>query len=445
MRRLRALLAPEGSAVDLAIFRITMAVFLAWNESVVLADAAAELPAAARVAPLGVGWLVPVLPMTPALVRGVRLVLWGACVTGGLGLFSRTSFTVAALAASYVMLAPQLTGAVFHDHHLLWLAVVLAASPCGDALSIDAWRARRGGRPLPARGEAHGAAIRLAWIVLGCVFLFPGLHKLHTSGLAWITSDNLRNQMWWKWAQNPAMQPSFRVDQHPWLLHAGAAATVGFELAFLPMLWHPRTRALAVAAALVFHACTEYFMGIRFTVLWVTYGVFVPWEAWARRLRPGLAPSAPSASTRSLGPLLVAGAPLVSGIVLAGALGIVNGYPFACFPTFEWMVEDHMPALEIRAERADGTERVLDRALWRDETPREWALEWSVAGAYGDFDAPRLEAFFRSRVAQRPALDAALEGVRAVDFDRVEIRVEPERRGEVVERTPLWRLTLDSP
>lgn len=175
--------APVGPAIDLAIFRITMAVFLAWNDSVVVADASAMLPEASRVPPYGVGWLVPLLTITPESVRAVRVVLWIACALAGLGVLAQASMAVAVLAASYVMLVPQLGGAVFHDHHLLWLAVIVAASPCGDALSIDAWLARRRGAPRPTRGRAHGAAIRAAWLVLGCVFFFPGVHKLRTSGL----------------------------------------------------------------------------------------------------------------------------------------------------------------------------------------------------------------------------------------------------------------------
>ncbi len=435
---LRDLFAPVGSALDLAVFRITIAIFLAWNESVALSDTIALLPPEARVAPTGVGWLVPMLAITPALVRTARWILWAACVTGALGLFSRTSLIVASVAASYVMLAPQLTGAVFHDHHLLWFAVLLAASPCGDALSIDAWLARRRGRPLPTHGRAHGAAIRLAWLFIGCVFFFPGVHKLLSAGLAWVTSDNLRNQIWWKWAQDPATQPSLRIDRYPWVLHALAGATILFELTFLPLVFHRRTRALAVVAALLFHQSTDYFMGVRFTVLWVTYGVFVPWEALWLRFRS--LPKIVSSIERSTIPVASVGGALLAGIVGFGALGITNGYPFACFPTFEWMPADRMPALEIAIERADGSTLVLDRALWRDVSPREWALEWSVAGVYGSFDEARADAFFLSRVEARPALASAIEGAVRVRFARVYVSVDPAHRYEVVSREPLGEL-----
>jgi hypothetical protein len=76
-----------------------------------------------------VGWLLPYLPIDPSTVHGVHLFFQVACVLGIVGLASRVAFAVIALTASYLLLVPQLGGAVFHDHHLLWLAVIVAASP----------------------------------------------------------------------------------------------------------------------------------------------------------------------------------------------------------------------------------------------------------------------------------------------------------------------------
>ena len=93
------------------MLRVVVAVVLGGSASVAAADHWAELPPEARVAPLGVGFLLPYLPITPGLVRAARVVLHLACVTGGLGLQSRASFAIATLAASYVLLVPQLGGA----------------------------------------------------------------------------------------------------------------------------------------------------------------------------------------------------------------------------------------------------------------------------------------------------------------------------------------------
>jgi hypothetical protein len=198
----------SGSALDLAVFRVTVAVVIAASSSAMVAPDWAALPSATRVAPLGVGFLLPHLPITPELVTGVRAVMYAACVTGALGLFSRASFALVTVTAAYVLLIPQLGGAVFHDHHLLWFAALLAASPCGDALSVDAWRARRQGAPPPDRGPAHGLALRFAWLFVGLIYFFPAVHKLRAMGLDWALSDNLRHQLWWKWAHGPHAAPA---------------------------------------------------------------------------------------------------------------------------------------------------------------------------------------------------------------------------------------------
>jgi hypothetical protein len=436
--RLRELLAPVGPSLDLAALRITVALVLLSSGSIASAERWAALPEAARTAPYGVGWLLPYLVIDPATVHVVRLLFQLACLCGALGLFSRGSFIVVSITASYLLLIPQLGGAVFHDHHLLWLAVIVAASPCGDALSLDAWLARRSNRVLPTEGRAHGAAVRAAWLVIGLVFLFPGIHKLRESGLEWALSDNLRNQMWWKWAQDPALLPSLRIDRYPLLCRTLAAMTIVFELTFLPLVFHPRTRALAVFGALLFHAGSEVFMGIQFSVLWACYPMFIPWQALL--LRMGMRSAPPNAEPeRSLRPLAWAGVPLLLGIVGFGLSGQMQAYPFACYPTFEWIAADDMPAMAIEVEDASGALRPLDRDRFQEAGPRGWALSWRLIGVYGAFDPAALEAWWRDAASREP-LAGELEGVTAVHFYRASISVDPDRGGEVSSRRELVTL-----
>jgi hypothetical protein len=465
--RLRELFAPEGPALDLAVFRITVACVIAASASVAVADQWAALPEATRVAPLGVGWLVPHLPIDPVTVRVARVVLYAACASAALGIFSRASFTIVALALSYVLLVPQLGGAVFHDHHLLWFAVLLAASPCGDALSVDAWIAKRRARPRPTHGRAHGASVRIAWILIGLVFFFPGVHKLATSGLAWIWSDNLRNQIWWKWAQDPSLVPSLRIDRAPLVLRALAALTVIFELTFLPLVFWRRTRALVVIGALCFHQATDYFMGVRFTVLFLCYTVFVPWDAIVQRVhalalagrtngvsgrasRPGpfrrlaslvFKKRAPIAGTASPIPVAIAGVLLVLPVAGFGAAGAMQAYPFACYPTFEWIPDDHMPGLAIELERADGSRAELSRDQFLEPGPRGWALEWRLAGVYDGAHPERIDAWWRAASAREP-LASASRGAIAVRFYRVSRSVDPDHPGRERSRRAIHRLAL---
>lgn len=437
LARLHALLAPEGAALDLAMLRISVVAVLLRSASVASAERWAALPEAARTLPLGVGWLVPHLPIDPATVRLAQLALW---LVGGIalvGLFTRAALALLVPLAFYLLLVPQLGGAVFHDHHLLWLLVILAASPCGDGLSIDAWRARRRGRPLPQRGRAHGAAVRAAWVVIGLVFFFPGVHKLAESGLAWAFSDNLRHQMWWKWAQDPALLPALRIDRLPWLCQLLALLTIAFEFAFLPLVLHPRTRALAVLGALAFHAGAEVFMGISFSVLWACYGMFVPWEALARRFELVGPEDASTERPRALAPIAAAAALVLGGVLVAGTLGATQAYPFACYPTFARIVPDHMPAMRVELEGPNGPRRALDRALYQEAGPRGWALAWRLVGAYGAPSPGAIEAWWRDAATRAP-LASSLEPGDVVHVLRAEVSVDPDRSLEVLSAEEVW-------
>ena len=138
-------------------------------------------------------------------------------------------------------------------------------------------------------------------------------------------------------------------------------------------------------------------------------------------------------------PLIAAAVPLFTGIVLAGAAGEMQAYPFACYPTFQWAARDTMPALAIVLERADGSREELDRALFQEPGPRGWALSWRLAGVYGALDPEGLEAWWRDRAAH-PPLREHVEGAVRARFSRVEVSIDPDRPREVLRSTPLLEL-----
>ena len=325
------------------------------------APAWATLSPSLAVAPRGWGWALALFPPNAVAARVASIGVIAGAVLGAAGLFARAALTVLVVAALYLLALPLRNGMPYHYQHLVWFAAICAASPCADALALDVWRRRRG-EPPPPRSPAYGVPLRVAWLLVGVIFFFPGLWKLRTLGLDWITSDNLRNQMYWKWASTPGFTPPFRIDRSPALLHAGAAAVVALELSFVFAMWTRWSRRVAIAAALVFHASARWFMGIDFSALWLTYVMFVDWDGlvrgWFRRADATL-PPAPAPLAR-LAPALIAGAVLVAGAVEAGARGAISGWPFACYPTFQDRAATHIPALVIRLVR-DGRRRSSDR------------------------------------------------------------------------------------
>lgn len=357
--------------VNLAVFRIVLfglLAFVAWVywslEPVSLFGA---LPEEFLFPPYGTGWLVErglVEPLlTPGAIEAGVLVLGIASVAAVLGVATRASAAVAALAALYVLGVPQLFGKVNHGHHLVWFAVLLAASPAGHALSVDElvrrWRGRTPGGRAPAR--AYGFPIRIAWLLIGIVYLFPGITKFATVGLKWALSDNLANRVLVHHAAVGREVPAFVQSLEPVLPLLALAAMV-LEIAFVFLLFSDRLRPYALVAMLLFHVGTYVLLRIWFFHLIALYVIFVDWHGLAQRwrsrgddreegpARDGGAPARPRAAV-----VLVA-VVLVLGAVTTGARGIVSGWPFASYPTFANL-------------QAASVSDVVVEVAWEDDRP----------------------------------------------------------------------------
>ncbi|HEX8790745.1 MAG TPA: HTTM domain-containing protein [Polyangiaceae bacterium] len=413
---------PEPAA-QLAALRIVVPTMILATPEVRHAAALAAVPAALRVAPEGLGWFVAWVPVHPVVAGVVQAIAVFSALCAIAGLRARVALAVLTGSAFYLFALSQLSGAVWHDMHLLWMSALLAASPCDEAWAFD-----RCGEPAPADSERYGWALGMARLQLAAVYFFPGLHKLLTSGLAWALSDNLRNQLWWKWAEHGAV-PAFRVDHHPALLTAAALFVLGFELSFPVLALVPRTRAVAAVAGLAFHLCAAFFLRIPFVSLWATYVVLVD----PRRLVPRWWRRPPAASVAAPPPLrstVVVGAALFAAIVVQGLRGQTRAFPFACYPTFEWMAPTVMPDLEIEAETADGRAVLLPHA--RDahgyRTQRQWGEIWSLAGATSPVDPARLRAYLDWTARTEPAR-SIVAGATRIRFYRVYRAVVPEQRG----------------
>ncbi|MGZ3453347.1 MAG: HTTM domain-containing protein [Polyangiales bacterium] len=380
MRRRGLTVEPESAAV-LAIFRITVCAVVLLSRDTHDAVRWATLPEEARIAPIGVfSWFD--LPVTPLLARAAHALVVCGALAGLFGWYTRIGLTVAAVAATYLLGIPQLTGNVLHDHHLVWFLALLAASPCADAFSIEA---RDRGGPPPQPSIAYAVPLWFARALIAVIFFFPGLWKLRASGLEWITTDNLRNQMWWKWFENGGWRPAIRIDKHPMLCRALAGAAVAFELLFPVAVFVRPLRKWAAIVALIFHASIEALMRIPFSSLWLCYVVFIDVRVPDTE-RP--------ADPRWRLPAIV-GAALVMVNAGFGFAGISNGWPFACYPTFQWRVGTEIPGMFVEGERSDGTRVPL---LAPPYSQAQWGAQWSALGLSAPFDLERLRAYVRATV-----------------------------------------------
>jgi hypothetical protein len=409
------LLAPE-SALALAALRLVVPALLLLMAGGDATTRLAALPRAVMQPPEGLAWFAAHAPISPHVVLVFRALLAFGALLALVGVHARAGLALATVAGLYLFAIPQLFGTVTHGMHLLWLAALLAASPCDHAL---AWDAR--GKPPPADSRIYAAPLVAARGLLACVYFFPGAHKLARSGLAWALSDNLRHQLWWKWAQHGVV-PALRVDRVPGLLEAGGVFVLAFELSFPLLVLSRRTQPWAAALGLLFHASAELIFRIPFPSLWACYVVLVDPRALFRWLGRAPVRAQVDESARPWRSTAIAGAVLVACAAVQGARGQMQAYPFACYPTFEWIAGAEMPDLRIVATRDDGTEREVvhgrDASGRRDQ--RTWGEVWSLAGVTAPVREERLRGYYMQN-----ARDAAARDVR-VRFERVWIPVDPD-------------------
>ena len=115
-------------------------------------------------------------------------------ILSALGLLTRLATLTAFVLGLYV-LGWQFNHGYLHWAHAIVPIVmgILALSPCGDALSLDAFIRRVLTGKTAKTGGQYRWPIQLARLVFVTVFLAAGLAKLRQAGLAWVLSDTLRN------------------------------------------------------------------------------------------------------------------------------------------------------------------------------------------------------------------------------------------------------------
>src|SRR5271168_1160230 len=368
------------SPANLAIFRV--AVFVGVLSQIHPSETIwfGGVPHILQMAPVGVGWLLPHLPISVFSMTLAVTLLFAACVTGVLGFFSRTSALFALLLSFYVLGVPEFYGTVEHYHHLIWFLAILAVSPCGDALSVDALlkNAKRKiqGLALPPQPSiVYSLPLRFACLLLGLIYFFPGIWKIKISGFDWAFTDNLRYIMYARWMDLDGLTPFFRLDLHPWIYRNIALGTLIFELSFLVVVFFPRLRPVLALAGLGFHFGSGFFMRIPFFDLWICYVALFDVSGWlaamARRFFPGrfsagwptqnLAgrdgsgnASVIVSSPKCYAPVAIVGTLLLLASLSWGARGIVRGWPFACYPRFAWNPGSEVDSIEVSALTSSG-------------------------------------------------------------------------------------------
>lgn len=161
------------------------------------------------------------------------------------------------------------------DTILLVIAMVLALSCCGAALSLD--QRRRVGSFWSAQTLAQWP-VRLLGVQLSLIYLVSIQAKL-SGGKDWVDGSAAfyasRTDGRWAWIEVPDWLFGNAV-----VVNAATWTTLAVELAIAVLVWNRRCRLWVLAAGVVLHLILMVTMNVAFfsAAMFVLYLAFVPWE-----------------------------------------------------------------------------------------------------------------------------------------------------------------------
>ncbi|QIF01593.1 HTTM domain-containing protein [Roseimicrobium sp. ORNL1] len=230
------------------------------------------------------------LPESPGMVMAVQvgLILAAVCVLIGVG--TRWALLLTWLGhVSYVQRGMVIYSGM--DAILLLLLLYLSVGPAGAVCSIDAWLKSRGksGPGIVVPSTFANISLRLIQVHLCLIYFCAGAAKLQ--GPTWWNGTAVYLLM---------MSPEYGgvpvewMAQHEMLWQfvslAGGIFTVGFELSFAFLVWHPRLRPVVLVAGLFLHVMLALLSGLGAFQMTMVAALlaFVPAETAGRILRQPL-------------------------------------------------------------------------------------------------------------------------------------------------------------
>lgn len=415
----------------------------------------AGLPVDFRELPRGWPWLEDeFLPVVTRHVRMLEHLLVASSALAVLGVGCRVTMPVATALAVVVLGIPNFYFKISHGMHVQVLcAAVLSVSGAGDALSFDALFRRNRGEPPAAPATAYAIPLRFCWLLVGTMYLFPGLWKLWESGDLWIDGLKLKVVLLQKWGETYDVAPRLRLDQWPLLPTLFGTATLVLEVGFFFALFHRTSRIAAAVSAAGFHIGVGLAMDIWFDFWWplvvlldfpeilaaAPLSRFAPREGKPWPLGTGSPTAVPPKTTGATA--FVAGATLLFAMCVAG-LAPVDSWPVAVYPRFQSRpaeVPEEGYLFEYWKEEADGKQTLLTpdfrpiddpavvfRIMWK-------ALELQRAGYETAFN--RRVTFLAGLVKQNSGIGADTRAKLVVYLTAFPL--EPDRRKATPKRREL--------
>jgi hypothetical protein len=244
----------------------------------------------------------------PLGATGMRVVFWTIAAAGALvaaGLFYRAAIATLFVAFTYVQLI-DVTNYLNHYYLVSLLTLLMSFMPLGACWGLDGLlRARLTGQP--ARTTLPGWCYALLRTQVAVVYTYAGVAKLTSDWIVYAQPLDI-------WLSSRTSLPVLGpILAHPWAPHAMAWAGCLFDLTIAGWLSWCRSRPLAFAAVLGFHAVTRYLFPIgMFPFIMISAATIFFEPSWPRRFLP-LAPPQPA-------PLVVWPTPRFAALVLVTGL-----------------------------------------------------------------------------------------------------------------------------
>jgi len=225
------------------------------------------------------------LLLTPAGMGTLKSLMVLSLFTATIGCL--TSLSTKSSALLFVFYEGLLRSFAHFNHDempAVYILIVLAFSPCGDAFSLDSWLGKTWIR---RSGIVYGYPILLMRILLAWSYFSSALIKLRVAGLSYLSPDNLPSLAIVHSLDN-LHDTQFRLAF--WLPHVRqytpvfVALVVLWELLFPLAIFFRRARLVILALGIFFHLGTMFFMNIFFPYHLAMYIVFVDWGRLRERV-----------------------------------------------------------------------------------------------------------------------------------------------------------------
>ncbi|HTK04843.1 MAG TPA: HTTM domain-containing protein [Candidatus Eisenbacteria bacterium] len=237
----RKLLAP-ASPLPLAMFRAVFGACMLWTIGYFLrGDRVSSMftSASFHLTYYGFGWVHPMGQFGMSLLFLALGILAAAVMVG---LFARPAALLFALGFGYVFLIDK-TNYVNHNYLFVLLSFLLAWTPSGAALSIDALLRNK-------RVSVPAWAYSLFRFQFGVVYVFAGIAKLNAD---WLSGKILGGTLAWE----SGLPVVGRYMKAPWMGAAAAWSGMAIDLLCVPLLLHKKARWPALIAVAAFHIAND--------------------------------------------------------------------------------------------------------------------------------------------------------------------------------------------